>query len=74
MATYYGQVKGGGTAATRTGTKNSGIRVSAQSYDGSVIVDLRDGKVSIETAKDSSFYGRTIFTGTIEELETKLCS
>ena len=40
MATYYGQVKGGGTAAPRTGTKNSGIRASAQSYDGSVIVDM----------------------------------
>lgn len=72
MATYYGQVKGGGTAATRTGTKNSGIRASAQSYDGSVIVDMQDGKVSIEIADGSSFYGRTIFTGSIKELETKL--
>jgi len=41
MSALYGTVYGmSDTAATRRGSRNSGIRVAAQSYDGSVIVDL----------------------------------
>lgn len=41
MATFYGQVFGSGrTSATRGGTYDSGLRVSAQSFKGSVIVEL----------------------------------
>ena len=72
MATYYGQTQGNGTAATRTGTKTSGIKSSVQSYKGSVIVSLYNDKITIEIAKDSSFKGSMIFYGSIEELEKKL--
>lgn len=38
---FYGQVFGNGkTSASRGGTYNSGIRTTAQSYKGSVIVEL----------------------------------
>ena len=73
MATYYGQVKGNrDTAATRTGSKNSGIKASVQSYSGSIIVSLYNGKCEIEISKESSFYGKMVFSGTIQELEKVL--
>lgn len=78
MATFYGQVSGmGSTAATRTGSKRSGIRSSAQSYDGSIITELRYNKddelvVSIDVAEGSSVWGKTVFTGTLAELVEKL--
>ena len=73
MATYYGQVKGNATTtATRTGSKNSGIKASVQSYNGSIIVSLYNGKCEIEISKESSFYGKKVFSGTIEELEKVL--
>ena len=41
MAKFYGTVKGrAATAATREGSSESGIRASAQSYDGSVVTKL----------------------------------
>lgn len=41
MAKFYGTIKGAReSVATKTGTRASGLRVSAQSWDGSVIVDL----------------------------------
>lgn len=41
MATFYGQVFGNGkTSASRGGTYDSGTRTTAQSYEGSVIVEL----------------------------------
>lgn len=73
MATYYGQVRGNrDTAATRTGSKNSGIKASVQSYSGSVIVSLYNGICEIAISKESSFYGKMVFSGTIEELEKVL--
>jgi len=42
MATFYGTIKGARGVATKTGTKASGIKVSAQSWGGSVIVRLCD--------------------------------
>ena len=40
MSTFYGLVEGNRSCATRGGSKNSGFRASAQSYDGSIIVRL----------------------------------
>lgn len=76
MASFYGQVAGdrGRTTASRCGTRS--IRSSAQSWDGSVIVVAEEivGETifSIEVSEDSSIYGRTLFSGTIEELKDKL--
>lgn len=74
MAHFYGQVKGSAsTTASRGGTHNSGLRVSAQTYDGSVIVAVMDGEngepvFTIEVDDGSSFYGNEVFSGTIAEL------
>ena len=79
MSAFYGTVKGGRSAATRTGTKSSGCRASCQSWDGSVIVTMRydsDGelKIGLEAADGSSAYGSEIFSGTMEELKKRLGS
>jgi len=79
MSAFYGMIKGNRGAATRGGTKNSGYRAAAQSWDGSVAVVLdydSEGKlqVKLEIAKGSSPYGFTAFKGTLEELEAKLSS
>lgn len=64
------------TTASRRGSKNSGIRSSAQSYDGSVILKMFDDdgtvKVNVEIAEDSSIYGQSYFCGTIDELKEVL--
>lgn len=79
---FYGQVKGSGcTNATRTGSAKSGLRASAQSWHGSVIVEVGmypDGnggeteKFILSVAKGSDFIGRQVFFGTIDELAMKL--
>lgn len=75
MAHFYGQVRGNAaTTASRCGTRNSGLRVSAQTYNGSVIVSVMDGKrdgkpvFTIEVDDGSSLYGEQVFSGTIAEL------
>lgn len=77
MAAFYGQVKGSGSkAATRIGTYDSGLRTSAQSYEGSVIVELtqpedEDGnrrlmvEVSVNSGSDSR--GKTVYYGDLSE-------
>lgn len=40
MAHFYGTLQGSRGTATRLGTEKSGMQVSAQSWDGSVIVKL----------------------------------
>ncbi len=73
MAKFYGQISGSGnTVATKTGTERTGLKVSAQSYDGSVIVLMIGDRVEIEISDTSSFTGSTYFYGTIEELKAKL--
>ena len=73
MATFYGQVKGSGkTNATRQGSKASHIASSAQSYDGSITVELyynKDDELCIEVyaAEDSRFYGTTIYRGRFDQ-------
>ena len=72
MAKFYGTLQGNRGEATRCGTDR--IDVSAQSWDGSVIVSLwyNDNDklcVRIKTSECSSSYGdKTIFSGTFEEL------
>lgn len=74
MNKYCGQVRGQSeTVASRRGSEDSGLRVPAQSYDGSVIIVMHDDKVTIEIADGvSSFYGQSYFHGTIEELKERL--
>ena len=74
MSEFYGQIKGKAQGlATREGSKSSGLRVSCQSYNGSVIVATqKSGVFSIEVSDESSFYGTTIWTGTVDELKRSL--
>lgn len=78
MAAFYGQVKGNRGKASRTGSKASGIQSSVQSDKGSVQVWLyeRDGEVrcGLSVSDESSFYGTTIYNGTIDELRARLAS
>lgn len=77
MATFYGMIRGHRGAATRIGSKDSGFKVAAQSYDGSVITRLdydseNKLKVRIEISDRSNNSGETYFEGTLEELKKKL--
>jgi len=75
MAKFYGQVTGHRSTATRTGTCNSGMKVSAQAWDGSVITrlwynDKDELMVSIETSPYSEGWSgdRTLFSGKFDDL------
>ena len=77
--TFYGLVRGNRGAATRGGSKNSGFKATAQSFDGSIISYLdydNEGKlkVRLEIADGSSSYGDIVFNGTLDELRKKLKS
>lgn len=74
MAKFYGQVGGNRGVATRTGSSN--IRTAAQSYDGSIIIELSynsEDKLMVEICADdySTAYGNRIFYGTYEEFIAK---
>ncbi len=76
MAKFYGTVKG---MAKTEGTRRGGreIKVSAQSWDGSVITRLNyDDQdnliVQIEIDDDSSSNGDCYFNGTLDELKELL--
>ena len=76
MAHFYGNLKGSRGEATRCGTRNSGIRVSARSWRGSVTVEM-DGPgeppvVTVSIADGSMIGGRMEFRGTLDELRAKL--
>lgn len=76
MNKFYGTVSG----SARTGAwwhGSSDIRVSAQSWNGSVITRLwynDNGRlcVDIETDEGSSVCGKLIFSGTFDEFREKL--
>lgn len=82
MSLLYGTVTGqSDISATRSGSRNSGIRVSAQSFDGSVIVDMdylreddfptvRIGTSDISAT--STDYGSPDFVGTFEDFKKLL--
>ena len=74
MSKFYGTARdpwGGRGTATRCGHK--GIRTTAQSYDGSVIVDMSYDRndelvVEVEVSKGSSTSGTQVFRGRLDEL------
>ena len=75
MSKFYGTVSGGTrTEATRRGFDS--IKVSAQSWDGSVITSMHyrgnDLMVGLDFSDDSSTYGQSLFYGTFQELKDKL--
>jgi hypothetical protein len=72
MAMFYGTVQGARGEATRLGHSVTGLRTSAQSYDGSIIVNIYHNKVTcvdiciaIGSAKGG---GHTLYSGPIEKL------
>lgn len=79
MSALYGFVEGNRGPATRGGSKNSGLRVAAQSYDGSLITFMdydNDDKLRVElrVREGSGAYGGDeIFRGSLEDL-TKICT
>ena len=79
MAKFYGMIKGARGSASRLGTSNSGIAASAQSWGGSVQVQLYDCDGAtycrLTSSEGSSFYGsKTLYNGPLGELEKALRS
>lgn len=82
MAAFFGTMKGNRGVATRCGSAESGIQVSAQSWFGSLIVDMhvdpyrhKDAPPVVQLYKaegSESKNGTLLFEGTLEELEKKL--
>lgn len=77
MSKLYGSLQGNRSEVTKCGSKNSGIRASVQSWDGSLctFMDLDENDtpiVEIQINSGSSCYGKTYFRGTLEELKKKL--
>ena len=76
MSKFYGSVVGNTGTATRGGTASSGIKTSNQSYDGSIITTMYEDAgnlmIRIDHSTESSAYGSTVFTGTVEEYLKKL--
>ena len=77
MSTFYGCVQGNRGAATRTGSRCSGIEASVQSWNGSVITSLSYDHedrlmVTVRVSEGSSSYGITVFHGTFDEYIKKL--
>ena len=72
MAKFYGTVTGNSSTATRTGSTQSGIRASVQSWEGSVITALSyngdDLMLQVSWAEDSrATMGHHLFYGTLAE-------
>lgn len=77
MATFYGQVFGSAkTSASGGGTYASGLRTFAQSYEGSVIVELtlpedgdgnRELMVEVQVNSNTASRGKSLFYGTLDE-------
>jgi len=79
MSKLYSTIQGCRGEATRCGSKDSGVRASVQSWDGSLctFMDLDDNDkpiVQVQISNGSSRYGETIFKGTLDELKKKLQS
>lgn len=74
MATFYGQVAGNRGSASRTGSRDSGIKASVQSYHGSIITRLwynREDELmcEVEYSDGSAFSWGThpLFYGSFKE-------
>lgn len=82
MSALYGTCVGMRGMATRLGSRASGIKVSAQSYQGSLItrMDLNENdkpivRLDITDDSDSSGWGSNeVFEGSLEELKQLLLS
>ena len=80
MAQLYASIQGNHGERTCTGTASSGIRASAQSWDGSLVIylDLDDNckprfrLYASDRSTGSSYDSEEIFDGTLEELKEKL--
>lgn len=77
MSTFYGCVQGNRGSVTRGGSRASGFKASAQSYDGSVVTylsynDNDELMVEICVSEASSSYGSRIFYGTFQEYVDRL--
>ena len=78
MSKLYGSLQGCRGEATRCGSKNSGMRASVQSWNGSLVsyMDLDENDkpvITLKTSDGSSCVGyETIFRGSLEELKAKL--
>lgn len=74
MAKFYGTIQGNRGKATKTGSRASGFRASCQSWDGSIIVTVREDKdgetrLNISFSEYSESYGgRTIIDASVDEL------
>lgn len=73
MARFYGSVQGGRGEATRLGHATTGLRASAQSYSGSVIVEVyangEEDCARITAADGSKRHGDfVIYDGPLEKL------
>lgn len=76
MARFYGTVQGGRGEATRLGHESSGLRVSAQSYSGDIVVSI--GASSAYPGEDVAHIyirphggygeGKTLYDGPISQL------
>lgn len=79
MSTFYATIHGNRGSATRQGSRVSGIKAAAQSWNGSVITELNyndkdELMVDVSVSDGSSSYGSRIFYGTFEEFKQKLQS
>lgn len=80
MSTFYGTVEGQRGPATRCGSSISGIKAAAQSWNGSVVVNLHyegcdpNGNllVDVNTSDGSSAYGHSAWRGTFEQFKAML--
>ncbi len=78
MSKLYGSLQGCRGEATRCGSKDSGMRASIQSWNGSLVsyMDLDENDkpiITLKISKGSACYGEeTIFRGSLEELKKKL--
>ena len=74
MAHFYGNLKGSRGEATRCGTRQSGIRVSARSWAGSVTVEMEDDddygepRVIIRCGEGSTVSGTALYCGPLSGL------
>lgn len=72
MAHFYGNLKGSRGEATRCGTANSGLSVSARSWAGSVTVELEETDSGpwcrILCADGSAVGGNVLYSGRLSEL------
>lgn len=66
MSQFYGTLESDKGVTTRAGYRY--IRASAQSWEGSVTVELHENMVSIDVQKGSGTGGRRVLSMTLEKL------